>query len=643
MATELAKAYVQIVPSARGIKGSIAKELDGEGDAAGKSVGGQLVGAIKRVLVTAGIGKTLSAAISEGAALEQSLGGIETLFGASADKVKQAAADAYRTAGLSANQYMELTTSFAASLLQGLAGDTDKASDIADMAMRDMADNANKMGTSMESIQNAYQGFAKNNYTMLDNLKLGYGGTKTEMERLLADAQELTGIEYNIDNLGDVYAAIHEIQKELGVTGTTAAEAAGTISGSLAAMKAAAKNVLGSLTLGQDIGPALEALAGTVTTFLAGNLLPAVWNILTALPWALITFIQSAAPQLATVFMDFLPQLREFLTADDGLLDAAWQLVAQLATGLIDALPQLLLSAQGLLTGLREKIAGGFPDFLKQGADLLGQLISGISEALPQLLLMGWTVISTLVLTLLDNLPAILSSGTELLLELVNGIRNALPDMIRIAGKTILVLVSSLIKNFPKIIGAGFDLIVSLVKGIGDALPDIVDAAFEMVGKIWDTIKETDWLQLGKDIIDGLINGIGSMAGALWDAAKNVAKSALDSIKNFFGIASPSRLMRDEVGRFIPAGIAVGIEKNTQPLKKAMRDISELTASPLDKTITMGLRYSMPSGQPAAAGAGGYGPTTNFYQTIHSHDALSPAELTREAEDLFARRRWKNP
>ena len=272
MATELAKAYVQIIPSAVGIQGRIQKEIEPEADSAGSSFGGKMVGMIKKVIAAAAIGKALSASIS--AALEQSLGGIETLFKDSADKVKANAAKAYQTAGMSANDYMELTTSFSASLLSSLAGDTSKAADVADMAMVDMSDNANKMGTNMEDIKNAYQGFAKQNYTMLDNLKLGYGGTKSEMERLLADAQKISGVEYNIDNLADVYSAIHVIQGQLDITGTTAKEAATTISGSFNQMKAAAKNVMGEIALGMDVGPALNELANTIITFAVGNLLP---------------------------------------------------------------------------------------------------------------------------------------------------------------------------------------------------------------------------------------------------------------------------------------------------------------------------------------------------------------------------------
>jgi len=287
LATELGKAYVQIIPSAKGISGMIQKEMGGEvasaGVSAGESLGSKMVGALKAVVVAAGIGKAIGAALSEGAALQQSLGGIETLFKDSADKVKGFANEAYKTTGLSANAYMENVTGFSASLLQSLGGDTDKAADIANMAMIDMSDNANKMGTSMDSIQVAYQGFAKQNYTMLDNLKLGYGGTKQEMQRLLADAEKLTGVKYDINNLSDVYQAIHAIQENLDITGTTAKEAASTFSGSFESMKAAAQNVLGKIAIGENILPSLRALLDTTSTFLFNNFLPMLGNIFSGL------------------------------------------------------------------------------------------------------------------------------------------------------------------------------------------------------------------------------------------------------------------------------------------------------------------------------------------------------------------------
>ena len=302
MATEIAQAYVQLIPSARGITGKIQSILDPEasaaGQSAGQSLGSSLVSVMKKVIAAAGIGKAFSAAISEGAALQQSLGGIETLFKGSADKVKGYANEAYKTTGLSANAYMENVTGFSASLLQSLGGDTNKAAETANMAMIDMSDNANKMGTSMESIQMAYQGFAKQNYTMLDNLKLGYGGTKQEMERLLNDAQKLTGVKYDINNLSDVYNAIHAIQENLDITGTTAKEAASTFSGSFESMKAAAQNVLGKLALGENILPSLHALLKTTSTFLFDNFLPMVGNIFSGLGLVLTEGISQISSQL---------------------------------------------------------------------------------------------------------------------------------------------------------------------------------------------------------------------------------------------------------------------------------------------------------------------------------------------------------
>ena len=302
MATEIAQAYVQLIPSARGITGKIQSILNPEasaaGQSAGQSIGSSMMATLKKVIVAAGIGKAFKATLDEGAALQQSLGGIETLFKGSADKVKGYANEAYKTTGLSANAYMENVTGFSASLLQSLGGDTNKAAETANMAMIDMSDNANKMGTSMESIQMAYQGFAKQNYTMLDNLKLGYGGTKQEMQRLLADAEKLTGVKYDINNLSDVYSAIHAIQENLDITGTTAKEAASTFSGSFESMKAAAQNVLGKLALGENILPSLHALLKTTSTFLFDNFLPMVGNIFSGLGLVLTEGISQIASQL---------------------------------------------------------------------------------------------------------------------------------------------------------------------------------------------------------------------------------------------------------------------------------------------------------------------------------------------------------
>ena len=306
MATELGQAYVQIMPSAKGISGmiknTIAPEASAAGQSAGMTIGSSIASIATKMIAAAGIGKAFSAAISEGANLQQSLGGIETLFdtelGKASHIVKKYADEAFKTTGLSANAYMENVTGFSASLLQSLGGDTVKAADVANMAMIDMSDNANKMGTSMDRIQDAYQGFAKQNYTMLDNLKLGYGGTKTEMERLLADAEKLTGVKYDINNLADVYQAIHAIQGNLKITGTTAVEASKTFSGSFAAMKASAQNVLGKLALGENVMPALQALLDTTSTFLFNNFIPMVSNVFSGLGLLLTEGLSKVASQL---------------------------------------------------------------------------------------------------------------------------------------------------------------------------------------------------------------------------------------------------------------------------------------------------------------------------------------------------------
>ncbi len=361
---EIAKAYVQLVPTTKGIKNNIESELGGAGDAGGKRAGGRFAGAFKAVVAAAAIGKVLKDAITEGADLQQSLGGIETLFKDSADTVIANAKKAYETAGLSANEYMENVTSFSASLLSSLGGDTAKAAEIADMAMVDMSDNANKMGTDMEAITNAYQGFAKGQYQLLDNLKLGYGGTKTEMERLLADAQKISGVEYNIDNLSDVYNAIHVIQGELDITGTTSKEASTTFTGSLNAMKAAATNLLGNLTLGEDIKPSLDALLSSAITFFKENLLP-----------MLKTTIMS--------IVDYIPELVNGLVAMiDELLPAMVEAGIALFVALVKNLPAIIKALINAVGIILSKIGEAISNFTSKMADVGKNLILGLRDGI---------------------------------------------------------------------------------------------------------------------------------------------------------------------------------------------------------------------------------------------------------------------
>lgn len=613
MATELAKAYVQIIPSAKGIQGSIRQELGGEADSAGKSAGNRICNAIKGVIATAAIGKALGAALTEGAALEQSIGGIETLFKDSADKVKQNAAEAYRTAGMSANQYMEITTSFSASLLQGLGGDTAKAADIANMALTDMSDNANKMGTDMELIQNAYQGFARGSYVMLDNLKLGYGGTQAEMERLLKDAQELTGIKYDINNLSDVYSAIHVIQGELGITGTTAKEAASTLSGSFASMKSAFQNVLGEITLGMDIGPSLNALATTVTTFLADNLLPAIWNILSALPGALVTSVQSLGPQLLTAIMGLFNQIGSGLASGEQILSTVNSMITQIkvgiqtqlptmlqsgadilmniVNGILQNLPSLIMGAGQIVSNLIDTIWGAYPILIQEGGNLLMNLASGIINNLPQIINAGTQAVSSMVGAIAKNLPKIWQSGVQLLLNLVNGIINNLPEIVSAGAQAVSKLVASIAQHLPQILQSGITLIGQLAAGLIRAIPNLVSKIPQIITSIKNAFLDIDWMLIGKNIISGIANGLANAGGALWDAVKDVLGGFKDKVLSFFGIKSPSR-WGIYVGEMIDAGLANGISDNENAIAKAVRSIQDTVSGPFTSDVAYSIRQT---------------------------------------------------
>lgn len=615
MATEVAKAYVQIVPSARGIKGQLEKEMNPEVESAGQSVGGKLAGAIKGVIATAAIGKSLSATLMEGANLQQSIGGIETLFKDSAEKVKQNAANAYRTAGMSANEYMELTTSFSASLLSSLGNDTSKAADIADMAMTDMSDNANKMGTDMERITDAYQGFAKQNYTMLDNLKLGYGGTKTEMERLLADAQKITGVKYDINNLSDVYSAIHVIQGELGITGTTAKESAETFSGSLASMKAAFKNVLGNLSLGEDIGDELFALSETVSTFVVGNLIPMLGNVLKGVPQLFdgvvgmvvrsFNMLSDNAPEIVSQGAGLVTSLvTGIVTNIPYLIEGAWNLVTSFGEALLTAdwmtIGQNLMSsikegldiAAGEILGTDGNIVGSvisavqlnLPSVLEKGIEIVTNLANGILENLPTLISMAGNAITSFIGGILPMLPTVWQAGTDLLLKLVDGVVKNLPSIISAAGIAIGKFILVIGQNLPKILQTGIEILGKLASGLIQAIPELVGKIPQIIRSIQDAFKDTDWLEVGENIIRGIAEGLKNAGSMLWDAVKGMLGNFKDNVLEFFGIHSPSR-WGEYVGKMISLGFPRGVENNLNPFRNAMDKLGAVASEPLENTI----------------------------------------------------------
>lgn len=590
MPSQVATAYVQIIPSAQGIGGGIAQALGGDAAAtsAGQSFGGKLAGAIKGVIAAAGIGTALSKAITEGAALEQSIGGVETLFGDAASQVIAAADNAFATAGLSANAYMETVTGFSARLLQGLGGDTQAAAALADTAVTDMADNANKMGTSIETITQTYQSLARGNYEMLDNLKLGYGGTQSEMARLINDSgvlgDTMVATAENVNSIGfdKMIEAIHVVQTEMGITGTTALEAETTITGSLSALQASFSNVLANLTLGRDLGPSLNALATTLTTFLTGNLLPAVWNILSALPGALVTFVTSLGPQL---------------------MQSGATMVQGIVQGITTTLPAMLQSGAQMVTTAIQGFSQQYPGLLDSGMQAVHSVIDGIVQMVPSVAQSAVEVVSAFLDMIVQNLPETLSAGADILQSVVEGIGQSLPYIWQAAVELLKNFLTTIVQNLPEIIAAGYDLIVSLIEGLGNALPNLITAAGDIWHTIWDTITSIDWLQLGVDIVKGIINGLTSMGGALWDAAQNIAKSAFNAITSFFGIASPSKLMEFKVGPWIPKGMALGIENNANFVTDAMDDLSARSYASMRTALTSGA----PGASTAPARPGLYG------------------------------------
>jgi phage-related protein len=552
MATELGQAYIQIMPSAKGISGSIQKQFDPEADAAGKSAGSKLGAGLKIAAVAAvaaigvSLGVIIGKSLTEGAALQQSLGGIETLFKGSGDKVKAYANEAYKTAGMSANSYMQTVTSFSASLLQSMGGDTEAAADTANMALIDMSDNANKMGTSMESIQDAYKGFAKQNYTMLDNLSLGYGGTKTEMERLLADATKLTGVKYDISNLGDVYDAIHAVQEEMGITGTTAKESAETFSGSLDSMKAAFANVMGGLSLGQDIKPALQALATTTSTFLFGNFLPMVKNILSALPGAIATLFQSAAPLFMQAGTDFLSNLGIGISGGmGGLLATVMTTISPVINAFKTAFGQLPLLFQTIVGAISPIISTIATAFTQLDFSGLQTLISAIVPAITN----AFSVMMAIVAPAIDMVVASFVKMWNAAQPLISVLASALMPVLQVLG----AFIGGVLKGVLMGISATFDTITTVIGFLTPVIAVLVNG-FKAIVPALTTV--ATWV--------GTVIGFFMNLGGAGNSLKSILTSAWSNIKNGVSLAGSgiSSVINVIKSAFSGAGSAGGVLKN---------------------------------------------------------------------------------
>lgn len=494
-----------------------------------KKIGGALKSIGKAVAIPVAIAgiAAIGLSIGEGAKLEQSIGGVETLFKGDASIVKANADKAFQTAGLSANEYMENVTSFSASLLNSVAGDTTKAAAVADMAMIDMADNANKFGTDMESIQTAYQGFAKQNYTMLDNLKLGYGGTKEEMNRLLKDAGKLTGVKYDINNLADVYDAIHAIQDDLGVTGTTAKEASETFSGSFASMKAAAQNLLGNLAIGGDISGSMESLVDSAFTFLFDNAIPMVGRIVSALPDAIKKGIEASAPKIKTSGGSIIKSLKDGMLAIlpssmGGLVDSLFDIMGSAGKAFTALQPSLEAFATNTLQTLSNVAVGITP--------VIQSVIGTVQNVLPVILPVISTVLDTignlfvqaapLISFFVEGIGTVISTLAPVFTTIFGDIANKVGSVIEFVSSKmgfmqdifsfVMPLVADIFSTAWTVISPIVDIAIAAFKAIFNVVEAVFPAVQAVISSVWDFIKPI--VEGIGDVLGGIADGIGWVA-----------------------------------------------------------------------------------------------------------------------------------
>lgn len=545
------------------------------------------------------------------------------------NEVMKNASEAYETAGLSANEYMDTVSGFAASLKQSTSNELE-AAQAANQAVIDMADNANKMGTSMGSIQNAYQGFAKQNYTMLDNLKLGYGGTKEEMQRLLEDATKLSGVQYDISSLKDVYEAIHVIQDELGITGTTAKEASTTIQGSVNAMKSAWQNLLvGVADDTQDFDGLVDDFVETVGT-VAENVLPRVEIALNG--------VGNLVEELVPVILERVPEIANDILPD--LMQSGMDMITSIITGLQENLPALLSGGSEILTILISGIVSMLPTLgdtaydvimtilsgitdnansvFNGGSDILLNLIDGISDKLPDLMDAGVNALLSLVMALTrpDTLSNIINAGIKVLLALIEGIVKCIPKLLEAAPVIIKNLVAAIIKSTPQLVEAAIEILGQLAKFMLVNFALLASAVPKLFSNLVNCFKEMDWGNIGKNIVDGIWNGISAGWSWLTDSVKNLAGNLFNAAKNALGIHSPSTKFK-YLGEMCVAGFDEGIED----LMNADGMTQNVKASL--STVQAGLNGGAVNRQ--VSGSGNFNQTININQPIAGPDELARA------------------
>lgn len=587
------------------------------GLAAAAKVGAAAVGA-----AATGIAALTKNALNNYAEYEQLVGGVDTLFKDSSAKVQEYAANAYKTAGLSANEYMDTVTSFSASLLQSLGGDTEAAADMANVAITDMADNANKMGTDMASIQNAYQGFAKQNYTMLDNLKLGYGGTKQEMQRLINHANELNAAQgkytdYSIESYADIVSAIHDVQVEMGIYGTTAKEASTTIQGSVSSMKSAWGNLLvGIADDNADFKALTEQFVDSLVT-VGENIIPRINVILGGISQLVTSASTTIIPMVITTITDNLPALLQSAVAlvgalGQGIIDslpaitqAAIDILFSLANGLIENLPTLIDGIVQVTLTIVQMLTS--PDFLTQLIEtailLIMTLAQGLIDAIPQLIAAVPLIIGNLLSAIIVELPNIIQMGIDLLFALIDGIIKCIPELVAAVPTLIVAFINGIVNNLDKIILAAPQIIVSLITGIVGAIPELIAAVPRVIAAIVDTIRNYDWSSIGRNIVQGLKDGIAGM----WDNIKNwfndKVNSLVGGVKRILGIHSPSKVFAG-IGGYMAEGLGEGFSDEFASVKKGIEGDMSFSAGSITAGANINGNYASGSYGAASGGSG---------------------------------------
>lgn len=648
--------------------------------------------ALGAVAVAAGaaavkLGKEVIAAYAD---YEQLVGGVDTLFKDSSQEIQRYAANAYKTAGLSANEYMETVTGFSASLIQSLGGDTEKAAKYADMAITDMSDNANKMGTDMSSIQNAYQGFAKQNYTMLDNLKLGYGGTKQEMERLLADAEKISGVKYDISSYADVVEAIHVMQESMDIAGTTAKEAEATISGSVNALKSAVSNLIVGFgdadadmellcnnmvdafkTVVANITPVIENIVAALPTALdalltaVGELLPTLLEAVTELFSQVLETLLSLFPQLIPAAVSALMTIVNTLIENLPLLiEAAVQLVSTLVTGIADALPTLIPAAVQAIVTIVQGLVDSLPMLLDAALQLITGLAQGLLDALPVLIAALPEIITAIVEAIpkiidgiinavLNAIPLIIQAGIDLLISLIQALPQIITTIVQAIPQIISGIVNALVGNIDKIIMAGVQLFVALIENLPTIIVEIVKAVPQIIAGIVKAFGSLMYkiVEIGGNIVKGLWSGITQLASWLWDKVSGWISSIWDGICDFFGIHSPSKEMA-WVGEMLVKGLAGSIDDNGDEAVKAAEGMAEdingvmgdlahdmQTALPTDFDVNGSIRSAVDGVVGKAASAFTIALNIATFNNYSSEDIRQLTNEVMETANQFAQRK----